>query len=103
MEIQMTFRVVADTDRAEMLAETFCLCRFSSLQIHLAHKIGYQRWGVGVGEGGLVRGNSTRRRLSSKSRMVGNLPLTFPGIRSKNLTRCLAYWVIWQQSSFSSL
>lgn len=89
MEIQMTIRVVADTDGAEMLVETIFLCRFSSLQIHLAHKIGYQRWG-----------DSTRRRLSSKSRMVRNLPLTFSVIKSKNLTRCLTYWVIWQQSSF---
>lgn len=45
MEIQMTFRVVADTDRAEMMVETIFLCRFSSLQINLAHKIGSQRWG----------------------------------------------------------
>lgn len=45
MEIQITFRVVADTDRAETMAETIFLCRFSSLQIHLAHKVGSQRWG----------------------------------------------------------
>lgn len=45
MEIQITFRVVADTDRAEMMAETIFLSRFSSLQIHLAHKVGSQRWG----------------------------------------------------------
>lgn len=101
IEIQMTFRVVADTDRAEMMVETIFLCRFSSLQIHLAHKIGSQRWG------GLVakkpdRGYSARRRLSSKSRMVGNLPLTFSVVKSKNLTRCLNYQLIWLQSSFFS-
>lgn len=67
------------------------------------NSFGSQSWLSEVG--GLVlkkpdRGDSTRRRLSSKSRMVGNLPLIVSVIKSKKLTRCLNYWVIWQQSSF---
>lgn len=42
----MPFRAVADTDRAEMLLETIFPWQYSPLQIHLAHKIGYQSGGA---------------------------------------------------------
>lgn len=85
----MPFRVVADTDRAEMLVEHIFLRQYSPLQTHLAHNNGYR------GEGGLVpkkpdRDDSARTRVSSEYKMVGHL--SFPDIsvlKSKNLTPCL--------------